>query len=129
VMAPHVFVETMARTGIAATRDAYLEGGLRNKLARYHDDVDSAFWGWADVWLDSAFKGWNIEQEVSRIQAPLLAIQGLTDEYGTLEQLRRIAHAVPATLRLELPQCGHAPHRDCPLQVNLAVIDFIDRRV
>lgn len=125
VMAPHVFVEPIARHGIAATREAYLEGGLRNKLARYHDDVDSAFWGWADTWLDPAFLSWNIEADVAQIRCPLLAIQGKNDEYGTFEQLRRLAHALPAAKLLELAECGHAPYRDLALHVNLAIIDFI----
>lgn len=125
VMAPHVFVEAQARHSIAATCEAYREGGLRNKLARYHDDVDSAFWGWAEIWLDSSFQGWNIKAELHRIRCPLLAIQGHDDEYGTMAQLQRIAQAVPAATQLALAQCGHAPHRDCALQVNLKIIEFI----
>jgi len=125
VMAPHVFVEPLARQRIAATRDAYLEGALRNKLARYHDDVDSAFWGWAEIWLDPAFLSWNIEPDLAQIRSPLLAIQGVDDEYGTLEQVRRIARAIPSTRLIELAGCGHSPHQDLALPVNLAIIDFI----
>ena len=29
---------------------------MRQRLARYHDDPDSAFHGWNDVWLDPAFR-------------------------------------------------------------------------
>jgi pimeloyl-ACP methyl ester carboxylesterase len=43
-----------------------------------------------------------------------LAIQGIDDEYGTLAQIRGIAHRVPHTHLLELPNCGHSPHRDQP---------------
>jgi len=127
VMAPHVFVEAFAQPGIAAARIAYLEGDLRNKLARYHDDVDSAFWGWNDIWLAPSFQDWNIEAELRQIHCPLLAIQGHDDEYGTMEQLHRIARAVPTTQLLELAACGHAPHRDCAQQVNAAISDFIAR--
>jgi len=45
---------------------------------------------------------------------PLLAIQGLNDAYGTLEQIQGIARRVPQTQLLELPDCGHSPHRDQP---------------
>ena len=127
VMAPHVFVEAFARPGIEAARTAYLEGNLRNKLARYHDDVDSAFWGWNVIWLASSFQNWNIESELRQIRRPLLAIQGHDDEYGTTEQLQRIAQAVPAVVCVEIDDCGHTPHRDCASQVNAAIIDFIGR--
>ena len=49
------------------------------------------------------------------IQGPgWLAVQGLDDEYGTLEQIRGIARRVPQTQLLELPACGHSPHKDQP---------------
>ena len=70
-------------------------GPLRERLARHHDDVDSAFWGWNDVWLDPAFRSWDIREEVARITAPLLAIQGEGDEYGTLEQVHGIGRLLP----------------------------------
>jgi pimeloyl-ACP methyl ester carboxylesterase len=53
----------------------------------------------------------------------VLAIQGLDDEYGTLEQIRGIARRVPHAQLLELPDCGHSPQRDQPE----AVIDAVAR--
>ena len=55
----------------------------------------------------------------------MLAIQGLEDEYGTIEQINRIARAVPQLSRLELPECGHSPHRDQPETVLAAVTSFL----
>ncbi len=57
------------------------------RLARYHDDVDSAFCGWNDVWLAPDFRDWNIERELATIACPVLAVQGTDDEYGTLAQV------------------------------------------
>jgi pimeloyl-ACP methyl ester carboxylesterase len=121
VLAPHTFVEDITIEGIERTRSAFVTGGLRDRLARFHDDVDSAFWGWCDVWLDPAFRAWTIEAEVGAIRAPLLAIQGVDDEYGTLDQLDRLGARVPHTQRLVLPGCGHSPHRDQPEAVIAAV--------
>lgn len=59
------------------------------------------------------------------IRCPVLAIQGLDDEYGTLEQVRGIARRVPTARVLELPQCGHSPHRDQPQAVIEAVQGFV----
>jgi pimeloyl-ACP methyl ester carboxylesterase len=121
VLAPHIFVEEVSVTSIRQARQAYLGTDLRERLARYHDDPDSAFFGWNDVWLDAAFRSWNIEDELGSIRCPLLAIQGLDDEYGTLEQIRGIARRVPQAQLLELPACGHSPHRDQPEAVIRAV--------
>jgi pimeloyl-ACP methyl ester carboxylesterase len=54
-------------------------------------------------------------------------VQGVNDEYGTLEQIRGIARAVAQTELLELPECGHSPHRDRPEAVMAAVTDFMRR--
>ena len=73
---------------------------------------DSAFGGWNTIWLDARFRDWSIESELAAIACPLLAVQGLDDPYGTLEQIHGIARRVPQTELLELGNCGHSPHRD-----------------
>ena len=127
VVAPHIRVEDVSVTSIDAARRAYLETDLRDRLARYHDDPDSAFWGWNRIWLDPAFRAWSIEPEIGSIRCPLLAVQGTGDEYGTLEQIRGIARRVPGTQLLELPACGHSPHRDQPEALIAAATRFIQR--
>jgi len=127
VLAPHIVVEDLSVTSIAKARTAYLETDLRQRLAKYHDDPDSAFWGWNVIWLHPPFKQWSIESEIESIACPLLAVQGLDDEYGTLEQVRGIARRVPQTQLLELPDCGHSPHRDQPERLIVIATDFIHR--
>ncbi|MCD0502525.1 alpha/beta fold hydrolase [Bordetella petrii] len=123
--APHVFVEDVSIANIQRARRAYLDTDLPARLARYHADADSAFWGWNDIWLDPAFRAWNIEAFLPRIRCPLLALQGLDDEYGTLEQIRRIRRGAPQARLLEIPGCGHSPHKDRPDIVTAAVADFV----
>jgi pimeloyl-ACP methyl ester carboxylesterase len=125
VLAPHILVEDVSVASIARAREAYLHTDLRARLARYHDDPDSAFWGWNSAWLDPAFRGWSIGAELGSIGCPVLAIQGLDDEYGSLAQIRGIAERVPQTRLLELPECGHSPHRDRPQAVMDAVRDWL----
>jgi pimeloyl-ACP methyl ester carboxylesterase len=128
VMAPHILVEEVSLRSIEQARQAYLQGGLRKKLARHHADPDSAFWGWNEIWLDPAFAPWSIEDELSRIAVPMLAIQGLNDEYGTLEQIRGIARRAPQTELLELPDCGHSPHRDQPQALIAGISRFFKQQ-
>jgi pimeloyl-ACP methyl ester carboxylesterase len=125
VMAPHLFVEDVSIASIERTREQFEGTDLAQRLARHHDDVDSAFWGWNDIWLDPSFRSWNIEAEVARIRCPVLAIQGIADEYGTMEQIRRIRQHLPSAQLLELADCGHSPHRDQPDQVVAASAGFI----
>ena len=113
-VAPHVFVEDVSIASIEKARDAYETTDLRTRLARYHDDPDSAFRGWNDIWLDPAFRGWNIEAELATITCPVLAVQGADDEYGTLAQIRAIQARLPKTRLLVIPNCAHSPHRDQP---------------
>jgi len=112
VIAPHILVEERSVASIEQARTAYLETDLRERLARYHEDPDSAFWGWNRIWLHPPFRQWSIEGEIGSITCPLLAVQGVDDEYGTLEQIRGIVRVVPHTHLLELADCGHSPHRD-----------------
>ena len=126
VLAPHILVENLSISSIERARDAYRETDLRQRLARHHEDPDSAFWGWNDIWLHPPFRHWTIEAEIGSIACPLLAVQGRDDEYGTLEQIRGIARRVPGTRLLELPECGHSPHRDQPERLIVAATEFMN---
>ena len=125
VEAPHILVEECGLVSIRKAREAYVAGELKPRLARYHDDVDSAFFGWSDIWLDPAFPGWTIEDELGAIRCPVLAVQGLDDEYGTLEQIRGIVRRAPQTQLLEIADCGHSPHREQPELLLRAVQEFV----
>ena len=124
-LAPHLFVEDISITSIEKTRETYVTTPLKSKLARFHDDVDSAFWGWNDIWLNPAFRAWSIEPLLPQITCPVLAIQGIDDEYGTMAQIDRITDALPHAQLLKLNHCGHSPHRDQPEAVIAAVQKFI----
>ena len=127
-MAPHVFVEELSIRSIEQAKAAYLEPGgqgLRTRLARHHDDVDNAFWQWNDIWLDPAFRNFDIRGDCRHIQAPVLAIQGADDEYGTLQQVQDIVPQAGPVRTLVLRSCGHSPHRDQPDAVLAAAQSFL----
>jgi pimeloyl-ACP methyl ester carboxylesterase len=124
-LAPHIVVEDLSLASIELARTAYIDTDLRSRLANYHDDPDSAFWGWNDIWLHPRFRAWTIEAEIGTITCPLLAVQGLDDEYGTLEQIRGIERRVPQAQLIELSDCGHSPHRDQPEALIAAVLPFL----
>lgn len=124
-MAPHVIVEDISVRSIAQARDAFENGDLRQRLARYHRDVDCAFWQWNDAWLSPEFRGFDIRDDCRNIGAPLLALQGIDDPYGTLVQINDI-HLPKSQIRREvLEQCGHSPHRDQPEATTGLIADFL----
>jgi pimeloyl-ACP methyl ester carboxylesterase len=127
--APHVFCEDLSVRSIAAAEVAYREGPLRRRLERYHGaNVDLAFRGWNDAWLDPGFRHWNIEEFLAPLAVPLQVIQGEDDEYGTIEQVRAIVRQAGAGAEaVMLPACGHSPHRDQPEATLAAMTDFIGR--
>jgi pimeloyl-ACP methyl ester carboxylesterase len=125
VVAPHILVEHVSIASIEAARDAYATTDLRERLARYHADPDSAFRGWNDIWLAPAFRDWTIEAELDAITCPVLAVQGEDDEYGTLAQIRGIQARLPKTRLLVIPKCGHSPHRDQPALLASEAARFI----
>ena len=125
VLSPHIMVEDITITSIEQARRTYLETDLKEKLGRYHADPDSAFWGWNDIWLHAPFREWSIEDEIENIRCPVLALQGLDDEYGTLEQIHGIARRVADAEIVELADCGHSPHRDQADELIRLVTRFI----
>jgi pimeloyl-ACP methyl ester carboxylesterase len=130
LMAPHVFVEDKSLSSIAAAGEAFRTTDLPQRLGRYHDDVEGAFKGWNDIWLDPAFRSWNLEAFVPKIEVPILLIQGEGDEYGTaaqVETIQRLATA-PCTLKL-LANCGHSPQRDQPERTIELIAGFVRDQV
>lgn len=124
--AAHVFVEDISIAGIEAAKTAYATTDLPQRLARHHADVDKTFCGWNDIWLDPAFRSWNIEEYLGAIACPTLVIQGADDEYGTPAQVAAIAGQVAGPVETHLlPACGHAPHRDQRDQTLDAIARFL----
>ena len=122
-----MFVEPICLTEIRKAKDAYTDGGLRERMARHHRDPDAAFYGWNDVWLHRRFPEWDITAEVANVACPLLLIQGERDQYGTMAQLDAIERAaqgpVPAST---WTACTRLPI-DLPVQTVTAITEFVRR--
>ena len=129
-MAPHVFIEPVCLSSIRKATDAFETTDLPARLGRYHREVRKTFYGWADVWLDPDFAGWDIRADhLPNVGCPVLAIQGYGDEYGTMAQLDEIAARVKGACELlKLADCGHTPFRDQPEAVLKEVTRFVTAR-
>jgi pimeloyl-ACP methyl ester carboxylesterase len=128
LMAPHFFTEPMGLQSIGEAKSTYQAGDLRPRLAKYHANVDNAFWGWCDAWLDPAFKAWDIADAIDYIRTPVLAIQGRQDQYGTLAQIEALETRLYSPMeRLVLDDCRHSPFIDKPKETLDAIVDFVAR--
>lgn len=126
LIAPHVFVEDEGLESIAAIREQFPMTDLGQKMAKYHTDPKTTFFGWADVWLSPAFRTWNIEDYLPEVHCPVLVVQGDQDEYGTMRQLDAIdAGLAQPARRLIVEGAGHSPHLTHPDLVTGTVVDFI----
>jgi pimeloyl-ACP methyl ester carboxylesterase len=128
LIAPHVFVEPETISGIEAAVDEYENGDLSDRLARHHRDPDAVFGAWSRIWLDPAFRNWNIVDSLPAVTCPVLVIQAVDDEYGTMAQVEAIENGVAGRVeRLILPDGGHAPHLAHRGRVVEAIADFASR--
>ena len=128
MIAPHFIVEDMGLAAIAQVREAYETAGLKTKLARWHRDVDNAFYGWNDAWLDPEFRHWDISDYLAYIRVPVAIVQGTEDQYGTIRQIEIAKEECYCPVEVALiPGVGHSPQREAPEATLKAIADFANR--
>jgi pimeloyl-ACP methyl ester carboxylesterase len=125
-LAAHVFNEDICVVAIEQAKNAFETTDLKDRLGRYHEDPEGAFWLWNQAWLAPSFRHWNIEEYLPQITCPVLAIQGEQDEYGTPAPVESIGNGVAGPVKVRiLPQCRHSAHKDQPQEVLALVRGFV----
>ena len=125
-----MFVEVVALAVVRAAEARVGTGDLAKRLRLYHgDNTQSMFHGWANIWLSPEFRDWRIPPEtLGAIRAPVLALQGANDEYGTPAQLEKIKAGIgDAAKTVVLPDCAHEPHVQAREAVMEESIGFIEK--
>jgi pimeloyl-ACP methyl ester carboxylesterase len=125
MIAPHFIVEDVSVASIADIKTAYEAGELKAKLKRWHKDVDNAFYGWNDAWLNPKFRDWDISEYLAYIRVPIAILQGADDQYGTIRQIEiaRQECYCPVDVTI-LAGAGHSPHREAPGATLDAITEF-----
>ncbi|NKB62531.1 MAG: alpha/beta fold hydrolase [Gammaproteobacteria bacterium] len=127
LLAPHFFVEDVSLDGIRTARHLFETTDLRQRLEKYHgEQVDDAFWGWNDVWLNPLFRNWTICDFLDGITMPVLCLQGNQDEYGTIRQLEVLREQTrgPVVIRV-YEDCGHSPQTEREQTVISDISEFV----
>jgi len=128
LIAPHFFTEEIGLSEIRRASEMFAAGALRDKLKRWHADVDCAFRSWSEPWLDPNFRNWDITEALGYIRVPILIVQGEDDQYGTIKQIEAAKEECFCPVEtLVLPGIRHVPQREAPELTLSAVADFINR--
>jgi pimeloyl-ACP methyl ester carboxylesterase len=128
MIAAHFFVEELNVAAIRSIRANYQRDDLRQRLARYHRDVDMAFYGWCDAWLDPRFRAFDITRHLSHIDVPVLGLQGTADPYGTEEQLRVLERSAHCQVQTQLIRgARHAPHLEAKQATLETIVPYVRR--
>lgn len=129
-IAPHFFLEDFNVAAITKIDQTYATTDLKAKMARFHNHVDGMFYGWSKSWLQPDFTDFNTEEFLSEMSAPVLGIQGIDDEYGTMAQMDCLDAKAGGPIEiLKIPECGHMAHRDQPARIIEAVTDFTNKLI
>jgi pimeloyl-ACP methyl ester carboxylesterase len=125
----HVFVEDITLDGIANTKQQYLQTNLKERLQKYHEqNTDALFNAWTETWLSEAFSSWNIESILPAITCPVMVIQGVEDEFGSIEQVHAIANNVSGYSQVcMVVNAGHSPHKQNEIWLIHECCRFIDK--
>ena len=128
LFAPHFFTEDPGIESILQARTAYETGDLRQRLSRWHKDVDNAFKGWNGAWLDPEFRKWDITEFLAYIRVPVLIVQGEDDQYGTVAQIEVAERECYCPVEVALLKgAKHSPQREAPATTLQAVTEFVGR--
>ena len=126
LMAPHFFTEDEGIASVVEARKAYETGDLRQRLARWHDNVDNAFYGWNGAWLDPEFRKWDITETLGYIRVPILLVQGENSQHETIKQIEAAERDCYCPVEVALlPGAKHSPHREAPEATLKAISAFV----
>lgn len=106
------FVEDITLEGIRVAQRSFAEPGQLDRLKKYHGDkAEWVLGAWIDTWLSPGFADWNLNEPLSQVRCPTLALHGEADEFGSPRHPERIVELAGGRLAL-LENCGHVPHRE-----------------
>jgi pimeloyl-ACP methyl ester carboxylesterase len=126
-IAAQSFVEDKTLAGILAAKSVFQNPKQIERLEKYHGDktqwvLDS----WINTWTSHEFAKWSLEDILPKVNANLLVIHGLNDEYGSDKHPKSIANLTNSQSTLVLmEETAHFPHREKPEDVLEHILWFL----
>lgn len=125
-LAAHVKLDPRSYGGLLEFIETAAGDNLPDWLARFHGDRGrQVLTSWSDVWKRTLDGGWDISRSLKGITAPLLAAQGVDDEWAHPLQIDAIAENAPHAETHMLAGTGHFPHLEDPAALVELVAGFL----
>lgn len=127
LLAPHVRYEPYFEPALLEAQRQYAAGELTARLRLFHGgNADHVFRSWNDTWLSPSFRSWDIRSVLPEVRVPVLLVCGQRDEFGSSEQLSKIAAGLKGpSQHVCMADAGHAPHHDQMPEVVRAIDQFL----
>ncbi len=112
IEAPHVVIENISADGIRGVVEASSDPRFVKSLSRYHGErTEELIKSWTGVWLSEEGGCWEMCNQLSSIESPVLFMQGENDNFGSELQLREVENRTLGSFHgIIVPKCGHVPH-------------------
>lgn len=121
VMVDPVMIEALNRL----RREALSEPTPQWLIAQFGANGVATALAWCKTWNALMTSGWSIEERLTAITCPVLAMQGTEDRNGALHQIDAIAAKVPNCRTSVLQGLGHFPFRQEPEKLCAHIAAFI----
>lgn len=131
VVGSHIFVEEITLEGIREAVKAYETTNLHDRLYKYHgENTQKVFEMWTKTWLRPDFKAFNIYEELKQIKCPTFVIQGIDDEFGSIDQVTGIINHVAGYKESYLvPEAKHTPFKENKQPTLEKTLQFLRERI
>ena len=122
----HVMLDPRSYGGLIEFIETARGDDLPAWLERFHGDRGrQVLNSWCSVWKRVLDEGWDISSSLKGIAAPLLAAQGVDDEWAHPLQIEAIAKNAPHAETRMLENTGHFPHLEDPAALVAVVAGFL----
>ena len=125
-IAAHVRRDKLTYDQVLRHNQMYIEGKIPDWLVRFHGArAPHLLKCWTEVWQKTLYDYWDISDEISLIEIPVLAMQGAEDTYGLSSQLNSIEQSIPRSEVQLIEGLGHFPHLENPRKLISLIKEFL----
>lgn len=129
-MAAHVRVDTVMVSALERLRAEVTSKPTPQWLvSQFGADAVNTALAWCDSWKILMDRSWSMEDRLTRIGCPVLALQGAEDRNGALNQLEAISASIHNCSVSVLEGLGHFPFREEPEKLATLIANYLTAHI